>query len=164
MSGHRPRPGSTTPRSRAAGNAGSLRAGEVADVALMGEGRCRREEGYSQRSRVPLESRRSRAQARLPTWRLWARDAAVEKKDILKGQGYRWSPGEAGRPKCWYCDLTDADKVVEAAWLRANVMGPGQPVWALRITARDRYSDRSWSWGEPVGAALEWAVDRSGGR
>jgi len=36
-------------------------------------------------------------QARLPTWRLWARDAAVEKKDILKGRGYRWSPGEAGR-------------------------------------------------------------------
>jgi hypothetical protein len=36
----------------------------------------------------------------------------------------------------------------------ANVMGPDQAVWALRITARDRYSDRCWGWGrtftEPV--------------
>jgi DNA polymerase III subunit epsilon len=40
-------------------------------------------------------------QARLPTWRLWARDAAIEKKDILKGPGYIWSPGEFGRPRCW---------------------------------------------------------------
>jgi DNA polymerase-3 subunit epsilon len=36
-------------------------------------------------------------QARLPTWRLWARDAAIEKKDALKARGYTWSPGEFGR-------------------------------------------------------------------
>ena len=70
-------------------------------------------------------------QARLPSWRLWARDAAIEKKDLLKARGYSWSPGEAGRPKCWYRDVADADKAAEAAWLRANVMGPGQTVWAL---------------------------------
>jgi len=39
-------------------------------------------------------------QARLPSWRLWARDAAIEKKDVLKSRGYAWSPGEFGRPKC----------------------------------------------------------------
>jgi DNA polymerase III subunit epsilon len=39
-------------------------------------------------------------QARLPTWRLWARDAVIEKKDALKARGYAWSPGEFGRPKC----------------------------------------------------------------
>jgi DNA polymerase-3 subunit epsilon len=33
-------------------------------------------------------------QARLRTWRLWARDAAIEKKDVLKARGYTWSPGE----------------------------------------------------------------------
>ncbi len=38
----------------------------------------------------------------------------------------------------------------EVSWLRANVMGPDQAVWALRITARDRYSDRCWGWGEPL--------------
>jgi DNA polymerase III subunit epsilon len=91
-------------------------------------------------------------QARLPTWRLWARDAAIEKKDLLKARGYAWSPGEFGRPKCWYRDVTDAKKAAEVAWLRANVMGSDQAVWALRITARDRYSDRCWAWGEPLGS------------
>jgi hypothetical protein len=37
----------------------------------------------------------------------------------------------------------------------SNAMGPDQAVWALRIVARDRYSDRCWGWGEqlaePVG-------------
>jgi DNA polymerase III subunit epsilon len=87
--------------------------------------------------------------ARTPTWRLWARDAAIEKKDVLKARGYSWSRGEFGRPKCWYRDVADADRAAEVSWLRANVMGPDQTVWALRITARDRYSDRYWSWGEP---------------
>jgi DNA polymerase-3 subunit epsilon len=35
-------------------------------------------------------------QARLPSWRLWARDAAIEKKDLLKARAYSWSPGELG--------------------------------------------------------------------
>jgi DNA polymerase-3 subunit epsilon len=85
-------------------------------------------------------------QARLPTWRLLARDAAIEKKDVLKARGYTWSPGDFGRPKCWYRDVQDADKAAEVSWLRANVMGQDQAVWALRITARDRYSDRCWGW------------------
>jgi len=37
-------------------------------------------------------------QARQPTWRLWARDAAIEKKDLLKARGYSWSAGEFERP------------------------------------------------------------------
>jgi DNA polymerase-3 subunit epsilon len=94
-------------------------------------------------------------QARLPTWRIWARDAPIEKKDLLKARGYSWSPGEFERPRCWYRDVSDADKSAEVSWLRVNVMGPDQPLWALRITARDRYSDRCWAWGErlaePVG-------------
>jgi DNA polymerase-3 subunit epsilon len=98
-------------------------------------------------------------QARLPTWRLWARDAAIEKKDVLKARGYAWSPGEFGRPKCWYRDVADADKAAEVAWLRENVMGLGQAIWALRITARDRYSDRCWAWGEPLDMALKCAAD-----
>jgi DNA polymerase III subunit epsilon len=102
-------------------------------------------------------------QARLPTWRLWARDTAIEKKDAFKARGYSWSPGELGRPKCWYRDVADADKATEAAWLRAKVMGPGQPVWALRVTARDRYSDRCWSWGKSLDAPLEFRTDRREG-
>jgi DNA polymerase-3 subunit epsilon len=99
-------------------------------------------------------------QARLPTWRLWAREAAIEKKDVLKARGYAWSPGEFGRLKCWYRDVADADRAAEVSWLRANVMGPDQAAWALRITARDRYSDRCWRWGEPLGISLEGTADR----
>jgi DNA polymerase-3 subunit epsilon len=89
-------------------------------------------------------------QARQPTWRLWARDAVIEKKNVLKARGYSWSAGECGRPKCWYRDVSDSDKATEVSWLRANVMGPGQAIWALRITAKERYSDRCWGWGEPL--------------
>jgi hypothetical protein len=35
--------------------------------------------------------------------------------------------------------------------LRANVMGPDQTIWAFRITARDRYSDRCWGVGRTAG-------------
>jgi len=98
-------------------------------------------------------------QARLPSWRLWARDAEIEKKDVLKARGYSWSPGEFGRPRCWYRDVSDTDKATEAAWLRADVMGPDQAVWALRITAKDRYSDRCWSWGKPLAIAVDVATD-----
>jgi DNA polymerase III subunit epsilon len=87
-------------------------------------------------------------QARLPTWRLWARDAAIEKKDVLKARKYAWSPGDFGRPKCWYRDVSDAEKAAEVSWVRQNAIGPDQAVWALRITAKDRYSDRCWGWGE----------------
>jgi hypothetical protein len=64
-------------------------------------------------------------QARLPTWRLWARDAAIEKKDVLKARGYAWSPGEFGRPRCWYRDVSDADRAAEVAWLTSKCDGAG---------------------------------------
>jgi hypothetical protein len=46
----------------------------------------------------------------------------------------------------------------------ANVMGPDQAVWALRITTKDRYSDRCWGWGERLDIGSEGAADRPGGR
>jgi len=49
--------------------------------------------------------------------------------------------------------VLDADKAAEVLWLRQTVMGPNQAVWALRITARDRYSDRCWTWGERLADA-----------
>jgi hypothetical protein len=82
----------------------------------------------------------------------------------LSGAGYAWSPGDFGRPKCWYRDVADADRAAEVSWLRANALGPNQAVWALRITARNRYSDRCWSWGESLDIALECAAGRHGRR
>ena len=74
----------------------------------------------------------------------WTRAAAVAEK----ARGYRWSAGELGRPKSWYRDVPDTDKAAEVSWLRSNVLGRGDLPWGLRITARDRYSDRCWEWGE----------------
>ena len=90
------------------------------------------------------------ATARLPTWRLWARGAPIETKDAPKARGYKWSSGEFGRPRCWYRDVSEGDQAAEVLWLRRNIMPPDDDVWALRITARNRYSDRCWAWGEPV--------------
>jgi len=45
------------------------------------------------------------------------KDAAIEKKDILKARGYAWSSGVSGRPKSWYRDVGDADKAAEVSWL-----------------------------------------------
>jgi hypothetical protein len=58
LPGHRPCPGATTPRFRAAGVAGSLGTGEKADMAHMGEGRRDREEGCPQGPRIFVEPRR----------------------------------------------------------------------------------------------------------
>jgi hypothetical protein len=44
------------------------------------------------------------------------------------------------------------------------VMGADQAVWALRMTAKNRYSDRCWGWGERLGVALNGAANRSGSR
>jgi len=45
-----------------------------------------------------------------------------------------------------------------------KVMGPDQAIWALRITARHRYSDRCWGWGEPLSMSLGRRCDRPGRR
>lgn len=37
--------------------------------------------------------------------RLWARGAPFDKKNLLRQRGYRWNPGEDGKPKAWYTDI-----------------------------------------------------------
>jgi DNA polymerase III subunit epsilon len=93
-----------------------------------------------QTSRLALAALLEKARTRV--WRLWARDAPFEMKDLLKARGYTWSPGDFGRPRCWFRDVPDAEKLAEVAWLRENAINPDQDVWALPMTARDRYSDR----------------------
>ncbi len=43
--------------------------------------------------------------ARKKTVRIWAIDAPIELKDLLKSRGYRWNPGTDGRPKAWNIEL-----------------------------------------------------------
>jgi DNA polymerase-3 subunit epsilon len=99
---------------------------------------------------LPVSGRRALAALldaeRVPTWRIWARGAPFEAKDILKARGCTWSSGENGRPKSWFRDVPDPAYLDEAAWMRANA--GVREVWGLPFTASKRYSDRCWDWGK----------------
>jgi DNA polymerase-3 subunit epsilon len=82
--------------------------------------------------------------SRRRTVRIWAVDAPYEARVALKGRGYRWSPGECGRPKAWYVDRREEEVEAETAWLREAVY-PGRrgSPWRIRaFGAVDRYSVR----------------------
>jgi DNA polymerase-3 subunit epsilon len=81
--------------------------------------------------------------SRRQTARLWAIDSPYAAKDQLKARGYRWSPGEEGRPRAWYVDV-DLDMVEpECEWLDIAIYA-GQPArWRKQVFgAADRYSGR----------------------
>jgi DNA polymerase-3 subunit epsilon len=72
------------------------------------------------------------AAAREVESQIWAIGAPFEAKDQLKARGYRWSTGDQGRPKAWYCTIPAAQEADELAWLQAHVYGgqPGQ--WQIK--------------------------------
>jgi DNA polymerase-3 subunit epsilon len=82
--------------------------------------------------------------SRRRTVRIWALDAPYDARHALKARGYRWSPGEVGRPKAWYVDRREEEVEDEYAWLRMSVY-PGRRGAPWRVHsfgARDRYSVR----------------------
>lgn len=81
--------------------------------------------------------------SRRRTVRLWAVDAAYEHRVALKARGYRWSPGEDGRPRAWYADVLEEDAEAECAWLDAEVYRGMRRRWRKHVFgATDRYSIR----------------------
>jgi DNA polymerase-3 subunit epsilon len=82
--------------------------------------------------------------SRQRTHRIWALDAPYDARFALKARGYRWSPGEAGRPKAWYVDRREEEVEGETAWLRESVYPgrSGAPWRTHAFDARDRYSVR----------------------
>jgi len=76
------------------------------------------------------------------TLRVWAVGAPYEKKDLLKGRGYRWNGGEDGRPRSWYAELPAETRVAELLWLTQNVYGGRDgPVRCDALDATTRYLD-----------------------
>ncbi len=69
-------------------------------------------------------------------------DAPFDLRDKLKQRGYRWRPGELQNGKVWWTMTGDPD--AEIAWLRGEVYGRDVEVPVHAITARERYSDRTW--------------------
>jgi DNA polymerase-3 subunit epsilon len=82
--------------------------------------------------------------SRRPTVRVWALDAPFDARPALKGRGYRWSPGECGRPRAWYIDRREDEVEAETAWLRATAYtGRAGAPWRIHaFGAVDRYSAR----------------------
>lgn len=78
-------------------------------------------------------SRRSRV-------RIFAEHSPFDMKDCLKAQGYRWSDGSDGRPKCWWVELDEDALDDELVFLRREIYRweeADPPV--RRLTALDRF-------------------------
>jgi DNA polymerase-3 subunit epsilon len=80
------------------------------------------------------------ANARETTMRVFAVDSPFDRKDLLKGRGYRWSNGTNGCRRCWWRDIAERDLEAELAFLRASVFLRPVDLPTQRITARERYS------------------------
>ncbi len=80
--------------------------------------------------------------ARRKTIRVWAEQSPFDLKDELKKRGYRWSPGDEGRPKAWYIDLDEAKRDDEIAYLRKSIYLRDVELFTQTMTALERFSIR----------------------
>ena len=73
-----------------------------------------------------------------PSFRFWAVGAPISLKDVLKSRGYRWSPGDDGRPRAWYKDIEAEGVEAEQKFLATEIYRSdfAKPV----ITAIDAFS------------------------
>jgi DNA polymerase-3 subunit epsilon len=83
------------------------------------------------------------ATARRRTFRLWALEAPIECKDLLRERGYRWNSGGDGRPRAWYRDL-DRELLPEEELFRAEKVYAGGACRheVVRVDFSNRFSDR----------------------
>ncbi|AWO87539.1 3'-5' exonuclease [Bradyrhizobium diazoefficiens] len=97
--------------------------------------------------RLPRSGRRALdvllESARTPRWRIRATGAPFELREILKARRYRWDPGENGRPRAWFIDVTAEALDAERDFLRSEIYRREVDIDARRIDAYDRYSDRA---------------------
>lgn len=61
------------------------------------------------------------ANARKPTWRIWAEDSPFALKDVLKARGYQWNPDGTPLPKAWFIDVVDDQREEELSFLRKQI-------------------------------------------
>ena len=53
--------------------------------------------------------------------RICAEYASFDQKDVLKRRGYRWDPGDDGRPKAWWTEVDEEDVASELRFLETEV-------------------------------------------
>lgn len=82
------------------------------------------------------------ANARKPTWRIWAENAPFDLKDVLKARGYRWNPDGTPFPKAWFIDVSDDDLSAELSFLEKDIYQREIQLLTRKIDAFNRFSDR----------------------
>lgn len=82
------------------------------------------------------------AQARRPSWRIWAEQAPFDLRNVLKARGYRWNDGTNGRPRSWWIDVANDQREGELQFLQREIYQAEVDLDTVRITAFDRFSDR----------------------
>lgn len=80
--------------------------------------------------------------AREVSARIYATGSPFETKDVLRQRGYRWNPGDNGKPKAWYIDVDEGAKDAELDWLSDHVFGRRVRLPVHRITPFNRFSER----------------------
>ena len=77
--------------------------------------------------------------------KLWALQAPFDRKDHLKGRGYRWHSGDDGQPKAWALTLVaEANRLQdELDWLRDQVYKAPIRLRLDTLDARSRYTERN---------------------
>jgi DNA polymerase III subunit epsilon len=77
------------------------------------------------------------------TFRVWANDAPIEKKDILKSDGFWWNDGsDPRRPvKAWIKETRDLAATI--ALLSERVYTRAVVVTVEHVTGKERYTDRA---------------------
>jgi DNA polymerase III subunit epsilon len=81
--------------------------------------------------------------ARRKTVRVWAEQSPFELKDELKRRGYRWSDGSDGRPKSWYIDVDESNRLDEIEFLRTTIYLREVAPRVQTLSALDRFSIRA---------------------
>ncbi|MDQ6954818.1 MAG: 3'-5' exonuclease [Mariprofundaceae bacterium] len=91
------------------------------------------------------------ASAREKRLRIFAIAAPFDKKDVLKGRGYRWLPTfsyGASKKGVWSICVAEAASQAEQTWLREHVYSGKQALFqCTSLTAKNRYSVREFSLG-----------------
>jgi DNA polymerase-3 subunit epsilon len=80
--------------------------------------------------------------ARAADWRIWAENAPYDRKEMLKGRGYRWNGDPGTQPRAWYIDVPEPQREAEVQFLQSEVYRRSIEPLIRRIDAYDRFSER----------------------
>jgi DNA polymerase-3 subunit epsilon len=82
------------------------------------------------------------ANARKPTWRIWAENSPFHLKDVLKARGYRRNPDGTPFPKGWFIDVAEDDREAETGFLQNEIYPREIQPLTRKLDAFNRFSDR----------------------